>query len=173
VTRLLIILVPLVLLFWVFSVVDCAAQPPIRHRGVSKPVWILITVLIPVLGGVLWFAVGRVRAKAVELTIPDSPDDDPGFLTGAQPLSAQDERIRQLEEELAQLDAEDDVPPRSKSDKPRGEKPPRSDKTKPDADRPDKPRRSADGAPTASSSTEDGPARDGDVDGRGRHGANG
>jgi hypothetical protein len=170
---LLIIVVPLVLLFWVFSVVDCAAQPSIRHRGVSKPAWILITIIIPVLGGILWFAVGRVRARDAAISIPDSPDDDPAFLRSVQPLSAQDERIRQLEEELARLDAEDDQPPRSKSDKSRGEKPPKPDKSRPESDRPDKPRRNTDGAPTPSSSTDDPSPRDGDADGRGRHGANG
>jgi len=173
VTRLLIILVPLVLLFWVFSVIDCAAQPSIRHRGVSKPVWILIVLLIPVLGGVLWFWVGRVRARDVAISIPDSPDDDPAFLRSAQPLSAQDERIRQLEEELARLDAEDDLPPRSKSEKSRAEKPPKPDKPRSDSDRPDKPRRNVDGAPTPSSPTDDTSPRDGDADGLGRHGANG
>lgn len=173
-TRLLIILVPLVLLFWVFSVIDCAAQPSVRHRGVSKPVWILIVLLIPVLGGILWFAVGRVRGRDIAITIPDSPDDDPSFRMSMPPLSVQDERIRQLEEELARLDAEDDLPPRSKSDKPRGDKPPKPDKPKPDSDRPDKPRRNVDGAPTPSSPTDDTSSpRDGDVDGPGRHGANG
>ncbi|GAA4342497.1 PLD nuclease N-terminal domain-containing protein [Microbacterium rhizosphaerae] len=172
-TRLLIILVPLVLMFWVFSVIDCAAQPSIRHRGVSKPVWILIVILIPVLGGILWFWVGRVRARDVAITIPDSPDDDPAFLRSVSPLSAQDERIRQLEEELARLDAEDDLPPQSKGDKARGDKPPKPDKARPDSDRPGKPRRNADGAPTPSSSTDDTSSRDGDGDGLGRHGANG
>ena len=37
------VLLPLALLliaFWVYSIVDCALQPPTRHRGVSKPVWL-------------------------------------------------------------------------------------------------------------------------------------
>ncbi len=50
-----------VIAFWVFTIVDCAIQPPIRHRGVSKPIWVLIVVLLPVLGGILWLAVGRSR----------------------------------------------------------------------------------------------------------------
>lgn len=173
-TRLLIILVPLVLLFWVYSVIDCAAQPSIRHRGVSKPIWVLIVLLIPVLGGILWFAVGRVRARDVAITIPDSPDDDPALRGSAPSLSAQDERIRQLEEELARLDAEDDLPPRSKSEKSRGDKPPKPEKARPDSERPDKPRRDVDGAPTPSSSTDDTSSpRDGEADGLGWHGANG
>lgn len=90
--------------FWVYSVVDCALQPPERHRGVSKPIWLLIVVLLPVLGGILWFLIGRTRASA--LVARRAPDDDPEFLSGIGVISDQDERIRRLEEELAQLDAE-------------------------------------------------------------------
>ena len=94
--------------FWVFTIVDCAVQPPIRHRGVSKPVWVLIVVLLPVLGGILWLVVGRVRASSVAAR--GAPDDDPEFLERIGTVSDQDERIRRLEEELALLDAEDDDP---------------------------------------------------------------
>ncbi|GAA1961588.1 PLDc N-terminal domain-containing protein [Microbacterium deminutum] len=94
--------------FWVFTIVDCAIQPPIRHRGVSKPIWVLIVVLLPVLGGILWLAVGR--ARGVSRTARRAPDDDPEFLGRIGTVSDQDERIRRLEEELAQLDAEDDDP---------------------------------------------------------------
>ena len=94
--------------FWVFTIVDCAVQPAIRHRGVPKPVWLVIVVLLPVLGGILWFVVGRSRE-----TLADprrAPDDDPEFLGKIGTISDQDERIRRLEEELAQLDAEGDDP---------------------------------------------------------------
>lgn len=102
------ILVVVAVAFWVFTIVDCAVQPPTRHRGVSKPVWILIVVLLPVLGGVLWLIVGRARASAVAAR--RAPDDDPEFLGRIGTISDQDERIRRLEEELAQLDAEGDDP---------------------------------------------------------------
>ena len=94
--------------FWVFTIVDCAVQPPNRHRGVSKPVWIFIVVLLPVLGGILWLIVGRMRASTVAAR--RAPDDDPEFLGRIGSISDQDERIRRLEEELAQLDSEDDDP---------------------------------------------------------------
>lgn len=127
--------------FWVFTIVDCAVQPPSRHRGVSKPVWILIVVLLPVLGGILWLAVGRLRRKAVAAR--RAPDDDPEFLGSLAARSDQDERIRRLEEELAQLDAEGDDPPW----------------TKPPADGATQPRAAADTPP------------DGDDDARGQRGA--
>lgn len=94
--------------FWVFTIVDCSVQPATRHRGVSKPVWILIVVLIPVLGGLLWLTVGRLGKTAIARR--GAPDDDPEFLGQIGALSDQDERIRRLEEELALLDAEDDDP---------------------------------------------------------------
>lgn len=107
-TRALLILALVATAFWVYTIVDCAVQPPTRHRGVSKPVWILIVVLIPVLGGLLWLIVGRTRRSAI--TARRAPDDDPEFLGRIGTISDQDERIRRLEEELAQLDAEDDDP---------------------------------------------------------------
>ncbi|GAA1915828.1 hypothetical protein GCM10009775_05390 [Microbacterium aoyamense] len=94
--------------FWVFTIVDCAVQPPTRHRGVSKPAWIAIVVLIPVLGGLLWLTVGRVRQS--QIAARRAPDDDPEFLGKLGARSDQDERIRRLEEELALLDSEDDDP---------------------------------------------------------------
>jgi cytoskeletal protein RodZ len=107
-TRALLILALVATAFWVYTIVDCAVQPPTRHRGVNKPVWILIVVLIPVLGGLLWLFVGRTRRSA--LAARRAPDDDPEFLGRIGAISDQDERIRKLEEELAQLDAEDDDP---------------------------------------------------------------
>lgn len=106
--RVLLILALVATAFWVFTIVDCAVQPSSRHRGVSKPVWVLIVVLLPVLGGILWLLVGRTRARSVQAR--RAPDDDPEFLTRIGTISDQDERIRRLEEELALLDAEDEDP---------------------------------------------------------------
>ena len=126
--RLLFILVPLAVAFWIYSIVDCAMQPPTRHRGVSKPAWLLIVIILPVIGGILWFVIGRGRAgQPASLR---APDDDPAFLQGIGGIADQDERIRRLEEELAQLDAEDDDPRwnrppagGARSDESAGEKP--------------------------------------------------
>lgn len=108
------ILLPALLLliaFWVYSIVDCALLNPTRHRGVSKPVWLIIVVLLPVLGAILWFVVGRGRVR--EQPAFRAPDDNPDFLGSigsAGEFGDQDERIRRLEAELAALDAEDASP---------------------------------------------------------------
>ena len=107
------VLLPVLLLliaFWVYSIVDCALLSPTRHRGVNKPVWILIVVLLPVLGGILWFIVGRGRQRTAPVST--APDDDLEFLGSIGSISDQDERIRRLEAELAALDAEDADPNR-------------------------------------------------------------
>lgn len=154
--RLLLILGLVAIAFWIFTIVDCAVQPPTRHRGVSKPVWILIVVLLPVLGGILWLVVGRTR-KSV-MAARRAPDDDPEFLGRLGAISDQDERIRRLEEELAQLDAEDDDPRWSTAGAP--------DAAGPDAKTPGTPAAAAPETPA------DPPARpnDGD-DERGQRGA--
>lgn len=115
--RVYLILALLAITFWVYSIVDCALQPPTRHRGVSKPVWLVIVVLIPVIGGILWFAIGRSRRRSAVMF--RAPDDDPEFLGRIGTVSDQDERIRRLEEELAALDSEADDPPRG-ADRPGG-----------------------------------------------------
>lgn len=126
--RLLLILAFVAVLFWVYTIVDCAVQPPSRHRGVGKAAWMAIVILLPVLGGILWFLIGRGRAS--QTVVRRAPDDDPEFL-GRMTASAraeQDERIRRLEEELAQVDADADEPPRpprptDPGDTPEGGKP--------------------------------------------------
>ncbi|WP_337005448.1 MULTISPECIES: PLDc N-terminal domain-containing protein [unclassified Microbacterium] len=96
--------------FWVFSIVDCAVQPATRHRGVSKTAWVFIVILLPVIGGILWFAIGRRRANDPGVRPVVAPDDDPAFLRRIS-KTEQDARIARLEEELARLDEETDEPP--------------------------------------------------------------
>lgn len=103
----------LAVIFWVISIVDVSVQPATRHRGVSKGGWIAIVVLLPVIGGVLWFTLGRRAAGETPSPYLLAPDDDPEALRRMS-TSEQDARIRQLEEELARLDDEaDGADPRS------------------------------------------------------------
>ncbi|WP_336646343.1 PLD nuclease N-terminal domain-containing protein [Microbacterium sp. USHLN186] len=111
--RVLIVGAFLAVIFWVYSIVDVAVQPAGRHRGVSKGVWVLIVVLLPVIGGILWFWIGRRRRGERESDYLTAPDDDPAALRRMS-TAEQDARIRQLEEELARLDDESDgADPRS------------------------------------------------------------
>ncbi|MET1051695.1 MAG: PLD nuclease N-terminal domain-containing protein [Mycetocola sp.] len=89
----------------IYSVIDCAMIPANRVRGLKKPAWILIILLLPVLGVILWFTVGRARAGH-EARPQLAPDDDPAFIGTLGRDKEQDERIRRLEEELAALDSD-------------------------------------------------------------------
>ena len=49
--------------FYIYSVADCALFDRSRVRGLPKPVWLLIIILFPVIGGILWFLIGRGRRQ--------------------------------------------------------------------------------------------------------------
>ncbi|MFF1571498.1 PLDc N-terminal domain-containing protein [Leifsonia sp. NPDC058292] len=90
--------------FYIYSVADCALFERSRVRGLPKPVWLLVIILFPVIGGVLWFLVGRGRRRSEGVRRTTAPDDDPEFLKRLGTDREQEERIRQLEKELSDLD---------------------------------------------------------------------
>ena len=116
--------------FMVYSLVDCAMTDRARVRGPRKGFWVLI-ILLPVIGGVLWFVIGRGRVSARPAPRAVAPDDDPAFLRRLAQDADQEERIRRLEQQLADLDS--DAPPPQKrlaepdKDTDGGDKPDRRD----------------------------------------------
>jgi hypothetical protein len=106
--RFLLVLPFLVIAFDVFSIVDVALTDVRRVRALNKWIWILLILVLPVIGGVLWFVIGKARQQ-------DSggdrrqvaPDDDPAFLKRLERDEETDARIRLLEEQLAELDDDD------------------------------------------------------------------
>ncbi|WIE63961.1 PLDc N-terminal domain-containing protein [Curtobacterium sp. MCLR17_036] len=69
--------------FTVYAAIDCATMPRERIRSLRRGIWILLVIVLPVLGGLLWFLLGRAPA-----TEPGTgrryrgPEDDPDFLGG-------------------------------------------------------------------------------------------
>ena len=110
--RWLLILAVVVVVATIYAVIDCAMMAHDRVRGLSKPVWLIVILLLPVLGLILWFTIGRARAGQV-VRQRLAPDDDPAFIGTLGRDKEQDERIRRLEEELASLDSDavDDAEP--------------------------------------------------------------
>jgi hypothetical protein len=96
-----------VVAFMVYALVDAIMVDRARVRGVPRGVWILIILIIPVLGSVLWFSIGRGRRAHKTVSPSTAPDDDPEFLERLGSKHNQDERIRRLERELADLDESD------------------------------------------------------------------
>jgi hypothetical protein len=90
--------------FYIYCVVDCALFERSRVRGLPKAVWILVIIIFPIIGGVLWFLIGRGRRLKASGRRTLAPDDDPAFLKKLGRDRNQEERIRKLEQELAELD---------------------------------------------------------------------
>ncbi|MFB9251332.1 PLDc N-terminal domain-containing protein [Sphaerisporangium melleum] len=79
------------LAFWLYCLFDAITTPEGDVRNLPKILWVLMLVLLPGLGGVLWLLLGRpLSGQAVRRqrmgrpgprpSVPRGPDDDPDFL---------------------------------------------------------------------------------------------
>lgn len=96
----------------VYAAVDCALTEPERLRALPRPLWLVVILLLPVVGPLLWFVFGR--GTAVVVGRPTGPDDDPVFLRTAavsrptaRPGTAEPDWQR-LEQELVDSDPDGD-----------------------------------------------------------------
>lgn len=105
--RLLFALGVVVVVLTVYTLVDCALLQRSRVRGLPRWVWIFVIVLIPVIGPVLWLLIGRGRRSTGKIVRSVAPDDDIDFLKGLDRAKSDQERLRALEQELADLDTPD------------------------------------------------------------------
>ena len=122
----------------IYSLIECAQTEKYKVRSIPKGAWILLILLLPIIGAVLWLFFGRPK-KADPTTQPQrgrGPDDDPQFLRNLEERRRQQEHERRLQEWENEL---------KRTGRPPGEKPQPLD--------PDDPRLSeevlkdADGAP--------------------------
>lgn len=92
---------------WIYSLVTCVLTPENEIRGIPKWGWLILIVLLPLLGAVLWIGVGRERRPAGPRGYGAAAQN-----TVAPPRTygalASDERIRRMEEDLARLERESD-----------------------------------------------------------------
>lgn len=95
------------------AIVSCALTPEQQVRGIPKPLWLLVILIFPLVGAVLWFAFGRDRSAPRVRRV--APDDDPEFLRSlgrsrraALPAHADDETLRRLEQDLGATDPDPD-----------------------------------------------------------------
>ena len=100
--------------FVIYALIDCLFAESSKFRALNKPLWAVIIIALPVIGAVLWFLLGRARKSwQPESRRFVAPDDDPEFSgrsgTTVSDLDREttDERIRRLEQELAELDGDD------------------------------------------------------------------
>ena len=109
--RLFVVLFVVAVALIVFAIVDVVVTDQRRVRALNKPLWIVVILVLPIIGALLWLILGKERKGSGggggdRRTV--APDDDPDFLKNLRRDEEQDERIRRLEQELAELD--DDPP---------------------------------------------------------------
>lgn len=83
-SRFIVIAVAVALALTVFTLVDAILFDRLRVRGVPKGLWIVIIVLLPIVGPILWLTVGRGSKASAnsQRRGPIAPDDDIDFLRG-------------------------------------------------------------------------------------------
>jgi hypothetical protein len=69
--------------FYVYSLVDCLIADRFAFRVFGKPFWAVVVLVLPIIGGILWFALGRRYGSGLPRGDgPLGPDDDPAFIDG-------------------------------------------------------------------------------------------
>lgn len=86
----------------VYAVVDCAMSDANRTRIFRKPIWLVIVLLLPVIGPLLWMFMGKGPIG----TDQRAPDNDVDYLRSIGNDKAHDDRIAELEDEMRKLDDE-------------------------------------------------------------------
>jgi hypothetical protein len=77
-------LVILAVAFYIYCIIDVLRTRRDEARSLPKWLWLVLVIIVPVLGGLLWLVLGRVwRAPGSRFGRrkgPLAPDDDPKFL---------------------------------------------------------------------------------------------
>jgi hypothetical protein len=94
--------------FTVYVFVDVLMTPRDRMRAMPKWAWAVLVVVLPAVGGILWLTLGKIWRQGRPAARAVAPDDDPNFLRKLADDREREERLRRLEQELADLD--DDKP---------------------------------------------------------------
>jgi len=101
-----VVLAVAVLAIFVYGLVDVIRTDGRLTRGISKPAWIVVMVVLPVLGAILWLLIGRPRGNPPvrqNYSHPTAPDDDPDFLRNLEVRrrnQAEAARLKKLKDDL-------------------------------------------------------------------------
>jgi hypothetical protein len=120
-----------------FCLIDCIQTDSAATRNLSKMIWVLLIIFVPVVGPIAWLVAGRPQGQQRRSAAPwpstktagfpeyerprspRGPDDDPAFLADLRVtdkdreklLSAWEQQLKDREEKLRSTEAPVDSPP--------------------------------------------------------------
>jgi len=86
------------------ALVDIITRQDGQVKHLPKVLWVLLVIFLPVIGSMLWFAIGR--EYTARQGTPTTRARQPAAAPGAGPINLAARRVRTTEEELADLDRE-------------------------------------------------------------------
>ena len=110
----------------VYSLFDCVQAEESEIRNLPRFAWLLLIVIVPVIGPIVWLVAGRPPRPAPWRASASSgdqrtlaPDDDPGFLASIkssddlheQMLTEWEAQLRERERRLREREPDDPEPP--------------------------------------------------------------
>jgi len=110
------------LVLWVFCVADCILSDEARVRSLPKLLWLLIVLVLPDVGSVLWLVLGRPKGAARSMpykgnagvptkydrpgrAFATNPDDDAAFMRQLRDRAEQQRRSAEQERRTQDPDA--------------------------------------------------------------------
>ncbi|GAA0721304.1 PLDc_N domain-containing protein [Dactylosporangium roseum] len=111
----------IVLVATLVALIDCLSSEREDVRGLPRPVWFFVILLLPIVGPIAWFFAGRPVAMEQHAGVaaggrgprrPLAPDDDPEFLRGIDTTQSRNdaELLRRWEEDLKRREDEGPTP---------------------------------------------------------------
>ena len=94
---------PLILLLWIFCVIDVIMARDDEVQHLPKVGWLILVLLFPLVGSVAWLAAGRprqaaARARPYERQVPAFPEYDRPGRAAAGDTEADEEFLRRCRE---------------------------------------------------------------------------
>ncbi|WIE62210.1 PLD nuclease N-terminal domain-containing protein [Curtobacterium sp. MCLR17_032] len=93
----------------VFALIDIITRTDSEVRGLPKVAWIILVILLPVVGSIVWFAIGHDWAAGPRnhgRYLEPARHEDRYATLGAAKSAHGDKRVSSTEQELAELERE-------------------------------------------------------------------
>ena len=98
-------------LFWIWALIDCISTDAALCRNLPKPMWIILVLILPDIGSVIWLLLGRPersswRPGSADYSAPRRPvglEDSPRYSPSP---SVTDRRSEELDRELERWERE-------------------------------------------------------------------